>query len=310
MKISAIVPLYNKRDTIEKAIDSITGQALKPVEIIVVNDGSTDGSESVVEAMGVEELRLVTQENAGVSAARNRGVREAGCDWVAFLDGDDEWLPGFLATIADMHEKFPGFDLYATSYLSGDHLGNRSEIPLERIPFAGDCGILDNYFEVASYSAPPIWSSALCIRKEALLAIGGFPGGVRAGEDLMTWARLAARKFPVYSLQPGAIFWKDKAHTYEDRPKRVPDQDDPVGKALEELKCDAGMTTPFIDRYIALWHKMRASVYLRLGMKKRAFKEALTSLRHDPFNAKVMAYMLLCVLPKPLIGKVFQRFGQ
>lgn len=310
MNISVVVSLYNKRSTVERAIRSISNQSLKPVEILVVNDGSSDGSEIVVEAMGIDNLRLVSQKNTGVSAARNTGVREAKCDWVAFLDADDEWLPDFLKTIDDMHEQFPRYNLYATSYFSGDHLGNKKEIQLNKIPFTGECGILHNYFEVSACSMPPICSSALCIRKEALLAIGGFPEGIRAGEDLMTWARLAARTPPVYSIVPLSIFWKEKAHTYEDRPKRVPDEGDPVGKVLQELKHDNALHTPYIDQYIALWHKMRASVYLRLGRRIDAMGEVFTSLRYQPLNWRLLVYLVFCGMPESLVREVFRRYGQ
>lgn len=309
MEISVVIPLFNKKETIGRALDSIRSQTHQPREIVVVNDGSTDGSEDTVLSMNVPGLRIIGQENAGVSAARNKGIAEARNEWIAFLDADDEWSPDFLSKIVRMQNDYPDYDLFATAYFSGDYQGNKSGISVNRIGFKGDYGVLHNYFEVASCSAPPIWSSAVCIRRSALKKIGGFPHGVLAGEDLITWARLAAHKDPVYCIEPLSVFWKEKSHTYEDLPKRVPQAEDPVGNALLEIKHNSEKNIPFIDKYIALWFKMRASIYLRFGMRSEAMRESLKSLYHDPSNVKIMVYIILCGMPKPVIRKAFQRLG-
>src|ERR1700742_2594037 len=99
MRVSVVVPLYNKARFVRRTIDSILGQRFTDFEVIVVNDGSSDGGEKIVEAISDPRLRLISQPNAGPGAARNRGLAEARGEYVAFLDSDDEWLPDFL-TIA------------------------------------------------------------------------------------------------------------------------------------------------------------------------------------------------------------------
>lgn len=96
MKVTVIVPLYNKAATIERTLQSIVAQTLGDFEAIIVDDGSTDGSEKVVEACRDPRVRLIRQPNAGPGAARNRALAEAHGECVAFLDADDEWLPTFL----------------------------------------------------------------------------------------------------------------------------------------------------------------------------------------------------------------------
>ncbi|NTU90462.1 MAG: glycosyltransferase family 2 protein [Chlorobiaceae bacterium] len=310
MKISVVIPLYNKRDTIERAIDSVCRQSYGAHEIVVVNDGSRDGSEKVVQAIARQGLRLIDQTNQGVAAARNKGIESAVCDWVAFLDGDDEWDPDFLRTIVRMHEAYPGHEVYATAYYAGDYLGEKRNIILNRIRFDGEQGILDNYFEVGACSAPPIWSSAVCISKEALRQIGGFPLGIRSGEDLLTWARLAVRKHPVYSIRPLATFWQDKAHTYDDKPNREPESGDPVGKAIAGLKQTPGALVNDIDSYLSMWYKMRASIFLRLGLRMRAIREILKGLLAQPSNSKLYIYLLLCATPSVLTRDIFKKFGR
>jgi len=310
MGVSAVIPLYNKVSTIERTLNSVLNQSCVPDEIVVIDDGSTDGSNVVVAGLNIPGLRLIRQENAGVSAARNRGAIEARCEWLAYLDGDDEWMPDFLKTIADMQSRYPESDIYGTAYYAGDYLGDKHPISLNGIAFTADIGVMENYFQVASMSAPPLWSSAVCLRKKALLDIGGFPENVRSGEDLLTWARLAARKPPVYSMKPQAIFWQDKAHTYDESPNRVPEPDDPVGKALAELKNVPGTMVRDIDRYLSMWYKMRSSIYLRLGMRSSAFFEILKGLRSNPSNSKLYVYLLMCVLPAEYTRNLFKRFGR
>ena len=92
MKISVIIPTFNRSKTIFRAIDSILKQTYKPYEIIVVDDGSTDGTKDLV-INKYPSIKYFYQSNNGVSKARNKGVHESKGEWIAFLDSDDEWLP-------------------------------------------------------------------------------------------------------------------------------------------------------------------------------------------------------------------------
>ncbi len=310
MNISVVIPLYNKKDTIKRALNSVIEQKYQPEEIIVVDDGSTDGSAAIVAEMKIANLRLVNQRNAGVSAARNHGSSLASSEWVAFIDGDDEWLPDFLETISELHDAFPGYEVYASAYYAGDYQGNKRQITLNRLPFSGGQGVLENYFEVGSCSDPPLWSSAICIRKDALQQIGGFPLNVKSGEDLLTWARLAVRKPPVYSTRPLAVFWQEKAHTYDDKPNRTPEPDDPVGKGLAALKTIPGVEVRHLNRYLSMWYKMRSSIFLRLDMRAASLKECLKGIAAYPGNTRLFLYILLMVFPGDFVRSLFKRFGK
>ncbi|TLU83408.1 MAG: glycosyltransferase family 2 protein [Chlorobium sp.] len=309
MDISVVIPLYNKKDTIERALESVRHQSLQPKEIIVVNDGSTDGSEKIAEAMNVPDLRIIHQQNAGVSAARNRGIYEAESEWIAFLDADDEWMSDFLETIRSLQGRFSECTVCATAYRLGDQKGNTRPIVLKRLPFIQD-GVLSNYFEVASCSSPPICSSAVCVKKTSFDAVGGFPEGIRSGEDLLTWARLAASNNIAYTIQPHAIFWQDPAHTYQNKPSRTPQKNDLVGRELQSIKMSSLKNIDGIDHYIAQWHKMRASIYLRLNIRWYTIEECLKSLRHRLLNPPVYAYLALCVLPDSIVQTIFKHAGK
>ena len=189
--ISVVIPLYNKEHQISETLRSVLEQTFQDFEVVIVDDGSTD--KSAEEALKIRDprIRLVRQENAGVSAARNRGVEEARFDLVAFLDADDLWKPEYLQTQYDLSRKYPQCDVFACNYEFVYADESTHPTVIRKLPFEGQDGILDNYFEVASCSHPPICSISIMVRKEALLRIGGFPVGIRSGEDLLTWARLA-----------------------------------------------------------------------------------------------------------------------
>jgi glycosyltransferase involved in cell wall biosynthesis len=106
-RVSVVVPLYNKASYVARALESVAAQTLEDLEVIVVDDGSTDGGRDVVAALSDPRFRLIRQANAGPGAARNRGLREARAQYVAFLDADDRWLPHFLAENVSLLELQP-----------------------------------------------------------------------------------------------------------------------------------------------------------------------------------------------------------
>jgi|LGOV01.1.fsa_nt_gb glycosyltransferase involved in cell wall biosynthesis len=187
--ISVVTPLFNKRSTIRRCVESVLSQTDPAREYIIVNDGSSDDSANIVSSMSNSDIKLVTQPNRGVSAARNRGVQEAVSKYVAFVDADDYWSPQFLEEIQFLMRKHPGCNMYCCRY----HYIKANGIayypgrwPKQKHGY----GILDNYYEAAC-KGPVVHSSNVVVKRRALLELGGFPEGVHTGEDMDTWARLA-----------------------------------------------------------------------------------------------------------------------
>lgn len=293
--ISVVIPLYNKEHSIRHTLEAVLEQTYQYFEIVVVNDGSTDNSVSEVEKVNDQRIRIITQENAGVSAARNRGIEEAKYDLIAFLDADDEWKPTYLETQMALAEKYPQCNVFATNYEFRDTESNVRPTIIRRLPFSDKDGVLTNYFEVASHSHPPMWTSAIMVRKTAITEIGGFPVGIAAGEDLLTWARLAVRNEIAYSKKALAVFVKD-TFVFNTKPRRRPADEDVVAQELNKLK-KAFPKTKGVKNYISHWHKMRCAIYYQLGEKKNSIREALKALKHAPLNYKLYAYILLNVVP-------------
>ena len=184
--ISVVIPLYNKQREIGAAVRSALAQTRLPQEIIVVDDGSTDGGAEAVRAIRSPLVRLVRQPNAGVCAARNRGSEESTGEYIALLDADDTWEPGFLAEIAAMIREFPGCGLYCTAFSIISHDGTYpAPTPSER-------GIVANFFRESAhrYIAIP---SASCIPRRVFDNVGLFPVGMKIAEDLYMWIRIASR---------------------------------------------------------------------------------------------------------------------
>ena len=198
---SVIIPLYNKECEIEGTIRSVLSQTRLPDEIVVVDDGSTDRSAGIVQRIGSPLIRLVAQPNAGECAARNRAIAEARGEYLALIDADDEWEPGFLAEIEAMIGEFPGCGLYCTGFSVVSHDGLFPARGLDRR------GVVGNFFRDSAhrYIAIP---SASCIPREVIDTVGGFPEGMKMAGDLYMWIKIARRYRVCYSPERLARYSK------------------------------------------------------------------------------------------------------
>ena len=114
--ISVVIPLYNKEQSIYSTLQSVCEQTYTDIEIIVVNDGSTDDSAAVAASYPDTRIRIINKENGGVCSARNRGIQEAKGDYVALLDGDDQWDKEYLAEQVMMIHDFPEAAMWGINF--------------------------------------------------------------------------------------------------------------------------------------------------------------------------------------------------
>lgn len=191
---SIIIPLYNKETYISRSIQSVLQQSYSNFELIIVNDGSTDNSQSIVESIDDNRIRLINQKNAGVSAARNRGVKESKFEFVAFLDADDYWLPNHLEVLANLIADFQAeASVFSTNF---SRIFKEKTTQLNRNDLYR--GIVTNYFK-ATKKLSLTHSSCICIQKNLFLDVGGFDTRFSMGEDIDLWKKLARRSLFAYS---------------------------------------------------------------------------------------------------------------
>ena len=297
--ISVVIPLYNKEQSIASTLQTVLKQTYQDFEIVIVNDGSTDHSVEEVAKVTDPRIRLIHQNNAGVSAARNRGIDEARGEYIAFLDADDEWKPDYLKAQYELTLKYTECSVFTCNYEFKDTQEKVTSTIIRKLPFKDEDGILSNYFEVASCSHPPLWTSAVIVKKSAIQSIGGFPVGIKSGEDLLTWARLACKYHIAYTKTSQAIYNLSEGYNKKNLPPRRQDKGDPVGKNLVELYKKNPQICG-IKAYISHWHKMRASVAIRYDERKETVYEVFQSLKYNILNVKIISFLILALIPKKL----------
>ena len=185
---TVVIPLYDKAGYVQRALDSVFAQTLAPTEILVVNDGSTDGGDAIARRQTDPRVRVIDQPNRGVSAARNVGLEVAREPFVAFLDADDCWRPGLLAAMQAAIEAVPGAVLYAAGF---EHVADG--VARRRYAVAGPpaTGPREVDFFAACRREHPLHMSTTVVSRTAALAAGGFPEGVAFCEDWIFWCRMA-----------------------------------------------------------------------------------------------------------------------
>lgn len=189
---SVIIPLYNKENSIRNTLSSLLAQTFNDFEVIIVNDGSTDQSESKALEVNDARIRFFSTENSGVSKARNYGISKASGTLVAFLDADDYWFPNHLEHLSNLYKMFPDCGLYCTNYerfFNDDKIVKPKHIDIPSYPWKG---IVKDFFK-SSYIDRIAWTSAVAVPRAVLNEIGGFKTTITlgAGEDTDLWIRLA-----------------------------------------------------------------------------------------------------------------------
>ena len=223
---SIIIPLYNKAQYVRRTIESVLAQTYTDYECIIMDDGSTDGSAEVVQCtmqnaecrmqnaectmqnaectMG-EKIRLLSQSNQGVAVARNNAVRAASGEYICFLDADDWWEPTFLEEMTHLIQVYPKAGLYATNYIY--YKTGKTHVALDM-----PTGYIDYPKAYLQSTAMPVWTGAVAMPRRVFLEMGGFPQGVRLGEDFLLWARTAMH-YPVAFLNRPLAYYNNDVPT-------------------------------------------------------------------------------------------------
>lgn len=210
---SVIIPLYNKAPYIRKTIESVLGQTLGDYELVIVDNGSNDGSSEIVAGFRDPRIRIVQlEENVGVSNARNKGVSLSISPYITFLDADDWWEPSFLEEMAKLIARHPDAGIYGTSYYIVKNGQKRVA------PIGVDNGFTEgeiNYCQVyAKTLCMPLTSITVAIPRAVFNVTGGFKPNLKLGEDFDLWIRIALKHKVVLLNKPLSNYNQDVDVTY------------------------------------------------------------------------------------------------
>ncbi len=238
--ISVVIPAYNAREVIGRAVESVLAQTRRPDEVIVVDDGSTDGTREAVQRFG-DRIRYLFQANAGASAARNTGIEHARGEWIAFLDGDDEWLEDHLRLSMELTARHPDLrwvtgNFYRcpcepeparTEDLAGERLRQAQAA-------AADGEVFDSYFAAHRCGAMG-WTGTMVVCRDLLIEAGLFWPGQKRINDVDLWLRMAYRGERMgYVFEPTAIYHMG------------------VPGSILKVHRDGGHIERFLDRHLEL----------------------------------------------------------
>lgn len=199
--ISVITPVFNDEKTIARAVKSILEQSYKDLEIIIVDDGSTDNTRTEIEKFG-DKVNYTYQENAGPAAARNTALKQAKGQWIAFLDADDRWLPDKLEKQMSLLQRNPELKWCCVNRYQSDGERKAAFGDENKIKKAlGERDYFENYFLASADGVCPIITSCLIVRRDIFDKLGGFNTDYLRGQDIDMWWRIA-HYYPAIGYSP------------------------------------------------------------------------------------------------------------
>jgi glycosyltransferase involved in cell wall biosynthesis len=302
--VSFIVPAYNVERYVERAVDSALAQTYPNIEVIVVDDGSTDGTWALLNRLYASDARvkLIQQRNAGPSAARNHAVQHARGEYVHFLDADEFLLPTKVERSLALFRQQPET---AVVYGHGIPLqpDGVTEIPMMLPPLPSGwvfCEWLTGTMAGGTYGV----TSSVMARREAVLEVGGFREDQRVAEDWDLWLRLAAR-YPFAALDEPLVYYHrlpDGLHTNrlgmaKGRLQTVRQARDYAGRT--ECLDDAAYTRLLASR----WHVVGERAW-EAGQRSEARQAFLQADALEPSRARKVFALLALVAPASLMRSV------
>ncbi len=270
--VSVVVPAYNYGRYLGEAIDSVLAQTHRHFELIVVDDGSSDNTREIVTAYTDPRVRYVWQQNQGLSAARNTGIREARFDFVAFLDADDLWRPNHLAeAMAEFARRSPECALVASNSQRMDQHGVEMAT---RFPDWQGTQIIDASEIVIRTRFMP---STAVVRRAAFDRCGGFDNSLRSSEDREMWMRIAAQ-YEVACRNEATVLVRKHTANMSKHADRMCHS---MRTVIERAQKNGWVRKPafgFWPRVWVLYHFQAAWMYYDEGRDREAVAAAIHSI--------------------------------
>ncbi|MBF0226603.1 MAG: glycosyltransferase [Desulfobacterales bacterium] len=258
-KVSVIIPTFNRAWAVKKAIDSVLAQDFKNFELIVVDDGSYDSTKEILKSYG-DKIITITQDNTGVSSARNKGIKLSQSEFISFLDSDDIWLPQKLS------EQIKFFDLNPEALIcQTEEIWIRNGV---RVNPKNKHKKLSGMIFEQSLELCLISPSSVMLKKSLLEEIGLFDESLPACEDYDLWLRVTCR-YPVHLIEKDCLF---KYGGHYDQLSRQPCLDSYRIKAIEKI-LKSGLSDEYYKAALYVLHK-KCSIYSKGCLKHGNIEEA------------------------------------
>jgi len=291
---SIVIPLYNKSNYIEKTLRSVLNQTFTNYEIIIINDGSTDESESKVNGFNDDRIQLYNQKNQGAAMARNLGIEKAKHDYIAFLDADDLWMENHLEILKNLIHDFPNSGIFASRYQLIFNEGKVSIPQLKGIS-ADFYGIVPDYFD-ATLNYAVATSSSIAVPKSIFKNIGNFDSNISSGQDIDMWIRIALK----YPVAIGNKITASYLHYIKNSLSKTPILDKKI-KDFNDYKLEEE-NNPTLKKYLDSYRMEYAIQYKIAGANKKSKELYMETLKENiSFKTKVIYHLpqsLLIVLLK------------
>ncbi len=292
-RVTVVIPSFNCVAYIEAAIRSVLAQEFQEFEIVIVDDGSSDGTSEITRALRQkypDKIRLFEQTNSGSAVARNRGIREARGDLIAFLDADDLWFPEKLGAQVRYLDLHPEIDLVYCGWAELMH-DNDSEKGFPLAARTVDPDVIDPSLSGWLYTTLlgdcVVWTSTVVARKARLLQVGDFDPDLRRGQDYDYWLR-ASRQTRIVKLARVMALYRIHDDSITRRPSVKNYQYEVLSKSLERWgrKSNDGRTLAWSAarrRLADTWHYYGAA-QLGFGESRNAALSALRALTLWPLH--------------------------
>jgi glycosyltransferase involved in cell wall biosynthesis len=274
--ISVIIPTFNRINLLKETVDSVRNQIFREFEIIVVNDGSTDGTGEWLRDQ--TDLRAIEQSNLGIATARNNGAAAAKGDWLAFLDHDDLWAPDKLLIQAEFVRNNPDVALVAVRHV---RMGQPNREPKNPQWIKGDLFLKE-------YSQSFIHTSSVMIRRDVFEHIGGFPTKYHFADEFDVWLKISAA-YPIAYFDCPLVFIR----FYESNTShnRIGVRTDTYDILLRHYDPERIPPRTFL-RTLSDHDISFGRAYLQVGNLSEALKWFRSSLRRTPFRLRSWRYYI------------------
>jgi glycosyltransferase involved in cell wall biosynthesis len=302
-QISVAIPLFNKAAYVAESVKSALSQSFADFEIIVVDDGSTDGGIETLGQFSDQRLRIIRQDNAGPAAARNRAIAQARAPFVAFLDADDVWLPDHLLHLSELQKRFPQAMLFGNAFVESAS-DKVSVPPTEPIQYR----LIEDFFSESAFAGAPFYTSSCMVSRARSIEVGCFPVGDYCGEDIALWILIAADAPVAVSNYIGCQYRRNSGSLSYQSSYRLAE---PICISILAKMLASRSDWPAERRNAAQEYYNRLALVqcldcLRMGDVKAAKNFLKLSARTQAHRKRWMQAKFMTSIPHPIRSFVFQ----